>query len=143
MGKSIPVTLGERTFPSKGRAIEFLQQLRDQVPFGQKVPREHNGILLALLSRHQKSEVKIGAGIRHFIVDKAPEWPTACFWIVRVDGSVAKFSFKECITPTGSLAQFREACRTEVWKQTEAFARLSFPDRSELQTCPLSKQSFG
>jgi hypothetical protein len=56
--------------------------------------------LAALLKRHDEMDEKIGVGIAHFKVDKAPEpYSGKCFWIVRSDKSKIDFSFAHCIAP--------------------------------------------
>jgi hypothetical protein len=56
--------------------------------------------LAALLKRHDEMDEKIGVGIAHFKVDKAPEpYSGKCFWIVRSDKSQIDFSFAHCIAP--------------------------------------------
>lgn len=39
---------------------------------------------------------KIGSGVRGFEVRSA-DYGTQCFWILRVDGSDERFSYKSCI----------------------------------------------
>jgi hypothetical protein len=101
MGRSIPVTLGRYTYPSKSAADEALRALRDKHLAGDPILEEDDVELLrAVVAAHPEAAEKIGAGIAGFFVARAPDHPTYCFYLKRSDGTVIDFSWKEALTPT-------------------------------------------
>jgi hypothetical protein len=102
MGRSIPVTLGRYTYPSKSAADEALRILRDKYRSGDPILEEDDlELLRAVVGAHPHAAEKIGAGIAGFFVAKAPQYGTYCFYLARTDGTVIDFSWKEALTPTG------------------------------------------
>ena len=98
MGKSIPMDIGERRFPSKGEAREFFRTILYRYRLGERVSEADAADLSNLLQLHTESEQKFGGGIDHFeIMDGG--YGTRCFKLVRTDGSSDDFSFGHCITP--------------------------------------------
>jgi hypothetical protein len=98
VGRSIPVTVGDRQFSSKGEASSFFKDMLNRYRPGARVVDADAAVLASLLQRHTEAKRKIGAGIDHFEVMDG-EYGTQCFKVVRVDGTWDDFSYIHCITP--------------------------------------------
>jgi hypothetical protein len=144
MGKSIPVTLGRFTFPSKQAAKAALREIRDRHQDGVPILEEDAvDILLEVVAAHPQAKEKVGAGIRGFFVGKAPEFSTRCFYLRRIDGSDTEFSWNETITPTKSIDRLRMACRNAIEDQKTGFKDAKWP-WSDIQprVCPITGEPF-
>lgn len=98
MGRSIPVTLNGITYPTKGKATEFLQSILYSYKIGQTISNPaHIAALNDLLLHHPEAAEKIGVGIQSFFVGDGGEHGGQCFWIRRTDTSTDDFSFKRCL----------------------------------------------
>ena len=98
MGKRRIIKLDTRTFEKAGDATAFFSAMLNRYSIGEIV-NELDGLeLRALLKRHDEQHEKVGVGIAHFEVAKAPDdYKNQCFWIVRIDGTKIDFSFKHCL----------------------------------------------
>ncbi|MCX6973053.1 MAG: DCL family protein [Verrucomicrobia bacterium] len=56
-----------------------------------------------LLLHHKERNEKVGTGVKRFFVDFAPDHPTRCFWIERVDGTKTKFGVPACLVSVRNL----------------------------------------
>jgi hypothetical protein len=65
---------------------------------GDRVNDEDGNDLASLLQRHPRAAEKIGSGIAHFEVMSA-EYNSKCFWVVRTDETMERFSYPACIGP--------------------------------------------
>jgi len=97
MGKSIPVTIGDKHFSKKGDAHLYFKEILNRYFLGDTVSNPEHAFLVAALSKHPEYEEKTGAGISHFTIEKAPDHGTRCFWVNRIDGTKIDFSYKSCI----------------------------------------------
>ncbi|MBY5828656.1 DCL family protein [Rhizobium leguminosarum] len=99
MGKVRSVTVGQRRFTKYGDALNFFTALLNRYSVGSIVSSTDAADLHALLATHSEAEQKIGSGVSHFVVDRAPDnFPGKCFWIIREDGK-DDFSIKHCLEP--------------------------------------------
>lgn len=66
-----------------------------------------------LLQCHVDRAQKIGAGIKRLFVDSAPDHPSLCFWVERVDGVATDFGVPSCLQGIGTLNRqsFRQIIR--------------------------------
>lgn len=96
LGKAIPIRLGNLTFEKKGDALVLVRQTLNRYSPGDRVAPNDEELLRALIERHPDAQLKIGNGIDHFMVRSA-DYGTQCFWVVRMDGSTERFSYKECL----------------------------------------------
>lgn len=79
--------------------------------------------LLYLLYMHPRSEEKIGVGVDHFNIASNAEGSGKGFQLVRVDGSMERFSYKTCIDGVAPTMRSRvtEAFRFSVRDQLAEF----------------------
>ena len=98
MAKARPIDIGTRTFPKAGDAETFFKAMLNKYRTGTRVADEDGRDLLALLDRHDERAEKIGVGVAHFMVLRAPDGYTGkCFWITRTDGTKIDISYKHCL----------------------------------------------
>ena len=99
MGKARSIDLGTRFFAKAGDARTFFSDMLQKYTIGDRLSKEDEADLHALLKRHDEKNDKIGAGISYFCVSSSPEPYTnqRCFWIVRTDGSKEDFSYQHCL----------------------------------------------
>lgn len=98
MGKARPINLTTQKFARVGDAGTFYSAMLNGYPIGERVSDDDAVHLDALLLRHDEETEKRGAGIAHFSVDPAPDYPDQrCFWITRTDGSKIDFSYQHCL----------------------------------------------
>jgi len=98
MGRSKPVNLGHRSFPSQKAATEYFSAMLHGYPPGERVSDSDAADLAELLKRHPNYASKVGVGIDHFEVQEA-DYESQCFRVVRTDGTWEKFSFHPCVAP--------------------------------------------
>ncbi|ABR60068.1 DUF3223 domain-containing protein [Sinorhizobium medicae] len=96
MTKAQSVEIAGHQFPRKTDALAFLKVMLNRYRPGDIVHAEDEVFLLDALKRHPEAAIKIGSGVRGFEVRSA-DYGTQCFWILRVDGTDERFSYKSCI----------------------------------------------
>lgn len=73
-----------------------------RTPHGQEITEGHT-YLMAALACHPDVAEKTGAGVHHFETGPGPDgFGSTCFYVVRVDGSKASFSYKTCLNGKAS-----------------------------------------
>jgi hypothetical protein len=92
-----PITVGRWAFDSKGAATKHIKEVLYRRPLLAVIDGDDHEFLLALLSKHYNAAQKIGAGVKHFTVEKA-RGGTQCFCITHVDGSRDHFSYENCLS---------------------------------------------
>ena len=98
------------------------------------ISRGDYDFMLAVLSLHPAHKLKIGAGVNAIISRQNPVYRnTRNFWVLRIDGSEADFSYTECLTNTSHEKRFYNACRVAVEPFTQMFKR-DFFGRLESKT---------
>ncbi|WP_425989256.1 DCL family protein [Ensifer sp. R-19] len=98
MGKRQLIEIGDETFRSQAEARERFRGILYKYALNQTVDEADDRFLRLALQRHPESAVKVGPGIKRFEVRSA-DYNTRCFWVIRVDDTVERFSFKECYRP--------------------------------------------
>lgn len=98
MGRSKPVSLSSKQFPTRGLAAEYIRGMLRKYRPGDRVSDADAKDVESLLDRHPDREDKVGCGVDHFEVQEA-DFGSKCFRVVRIDGSWARFSYKKCISP--------------------------------------------
>jgi hypothetical protein len=93
-----PVTIGTLTFDSQTAARKFIREVRSRHPLLAPIDGPDHMFLLDLLNKHSRAAEKIGAGVKHFTVEKSIGG-TQCFYITQVDGSHLNFFFDNCLEP--------------------------------------------
>jgi hypothetical protein len=98
MGKARQINIETRRFDRAGDATAYFSAMLHRYGLGDRVNAEDTADLHALLKRHDEIEEKVGSGIAHFAVDRAPDWENQrCFWIVQDDGNRIDFSYQHCL----------------------------------------------
>jgi Protein of unknown function (DUF3223) len=93
-----PIKLTTREFAKKGDAKAYFRGMLKRYKPGDRVNDEDGKDLSSLLQRHPHAAEKIGPGIDHFEVMSA-DYNTKCFWVVRTDETMERFSYPSCIGP--------------------------------------------
>lgn len=96
MAKAQSVEIAGHQFPRKTDALAFLKVMLNRYRPGDTVGAEDKAFLLEALRRHPDAASKIGCGVKSFEIRSA-DYGTQCFWILRVDGTDERFSYKSCI----------------------------------------------
>lgn len=96
MARRHPIKLATRQFATKSETKAYFSAMLRRYKPGDRVNDEDGKDLAALLRRHPQAAEKIGTGIDHFEVMSA-EYNTQCFWVVRTDETMERFSYPSCI----------------------------------------------
>jgi len=98
MGKSIPIKIGEFSYPSKAAAKDAVRELIGKYSFNEKLNNDDKLYCLELFKRHSEYKDKTGCGIKDIEV-KRDEYGHKYFHLFRVDGSDEDISWVHCISP--------------------------------------------
>lgn len=96
MGRSKPISIGDKSFRTQGDAKDFIKELLNSQPLKTPIPEAHHSFLCSLVELHPRATEKIGVGIKHFTVEPATHG-TRCFYITRTDGTRTDFSTGKCV----------------------------------------------
>lgn len=96
------VKLGSLAFPTKKQAKDHFRKMLWGYKPGEVVNDNDALQLASLLKRHPDAAKKIGRGIKHFEVMSA-DFNSQCFWVVRADETIERFSYKACIDGTSDV----------------------------------------
>ena len=108
-------SFNEIEFNTKKSVIEYIQKnILYRYGIEDVLSSDHFNFMMDLLSHHPWKEQKIGNGIETIGVMVSPKWGTKCFCLKRIDGSVTDFSFKECLSPSTLVVDFKKACRAVI-----------------------------
>ena len=144
MHAGIPCSIGRERFDSKkdrrSRIDNILRGHKTGKPI--KDPEDHD-LLCHLLHMHPDAAEKVGPGIKHFSVRKAPEHFSDCFYVTRIDGTSVHFSLVKCLESKGPGSRLKEchyykALRFAVYDQTKLFKDLRFENGANI--CAISKK---
>lgn len=114
MGRSIEISIGDMTFATQRKALEYFKQMLGRYRDGEVITGDDALMLHQLILRHPDN--KVGEGVGHFYKARNPDQPTSGFHLVRVDGTATDFSYITCVKakkPTASDYLYR-ACRFAV-----------------------------
>lgn len=92
-----PVNVGSRNFVRQKDALDFFKEMLGRYSVGDVVLPIDEVDLRALLLLHRDSVHKIAGGVDHFKVME-DGYGGRCFWLVRLDRSIDKFSYISCVT---------------------------------------------
>lgn len=95
MAKAQPVEIAGHKFGRKTDALAFMKVMLNRYHPGDTVNAADGAFLAEALKRHPDAIAKVGPGVRSFEVRSA-DYGTQCFWILRIDGSEERFSYKKC-----------------------------------------------
>lgn len=110
-------TFGGRNFSSKDKVRRWMGEICSAYGPGETITDpEHIRAVTDLLQCHVDREQKIGAGIKRLFVDEAPDHPSLCFWVERVDGISTDFGVPSCLQGIGVLNRhsFRQVIRSVI-----------------------------
>lgn len=130
------ISIGDREFPSKKSATDFVRSILYAYKIGERVTAEHDAFLRDLIDLHPESDLKIGCGISFFTVEQ--NYGSRGFWLTRTDDTITDWSFLACITPPSRRVEAKRAFRTAIRDQILRF-------RSELPNafvCPVSGEQL-
>lgn len=119
-------TICNEQFKNKEEIGEYVRQITKSYRYGEPLSDEHEQFMLTLLAyRGERYFEKVGCGVDHVYIQDSPGshgkiYP--CFYIYRIDGSEADFSWRKCVDdiPSGrskqpwTIKKFHEACRNEI-----------------------------
>lgn len=106
-----------------------------------KIDGHEAAFLRALFDRHPSAVEKFGVGIAQIRVSPVAPYGKIGFEIERFDGTRTHISYKECLTPTGPVFWFSQACRRAVVAQKLAARDHAFGDAVEIP-CPVTGELF-
>lgn len=96
MTKAQPIEIAGERFETKGDALAYMKAMLNRYRPRSSVIATDAVFLAEALKRHPQARAKIGAGVRGFEVRSA-DYGTQCFWILRIDQTEERFSYKSCV----------------------------------------------
>lgn len=112
-------TLGDREFPRKGDAVEYVRGVLWATTLGEPVD---DPLIHALLDSHPERAAKVEFGV--VAIEVHPDdYGKRCFKIRRNTGDLVAFSFRECFKPSTPEQNAKAAMRVEIAAQVSAFRR--------------------
>lgn len=118
MGKSIPITIGDEAFLSKGATKTRVRTIIGQYSFGEYLNAGDMTFFLNLFQHHTEYTSKIGGGIRAIEV-RGDEQGNRYLHLHRTDGTDVDISWSHCIYPKKCEAVVLEALRSSVKEQIQ------------------------
>lgn len=112
-----PVNLGLQSFPSKAAAEAHVRAIKDAYEPGSFLSDEDAEVVLAALQRHPDCASKTGCGVRRIgVFANGKTLSGRGFGVERVDGTIARFSYKVCFAAKNRshADRVREAFRNAV-----------------------------
>jgi Protein of unknown function (DUF3223) len=105
-----------RYFETQRAKREHFSQMLARYPLGIPIPPPDDDDLRDLIELHPDANEKIGVGIDYFFVEQNPPCGSRGFQILRVDGSVVRFSYPACLTGRRASAEeeVNHALRREI-----------------------------
>lgn len=119
-------TIGGRNFKSKKAVADMVRIILESYREGNVLDADDTLFLLDLLQLHPRKEEKIGCGVAYMKRTVSPTWKTACFQLVRYDGSSTEFSWRECLYPSTHDADIKKACREAIKEQIEQAKKAAY-----------------
>lgn len=98
----MPIVIGGRSFPDKKLARDYITSVlchRRYKP-GDALAKEHQALVVELLSFHPQAPEKIGCGVRRILIgycEFSGHRYKRSFWIERADMTLDDFSYMKCI----------------------------------------------
>ncbi len=121
MGKDI-YQFGTHHFSSKEKVKKHAADIREKYPAYATIDKPDDlAFLMDLLRSHVEFKSKVGSGIKRIYQAKAPDYPTHCFYIERMDNSRAKWGIDACIESIEKLNV--ESLRTLTRPDVDAYKR--------------------
>ena len=137
------VELAGKTFESKAAARGYLRQIKERYDIGSYLNDEDTAVVAAAVQRHPQAASKVGFGIRAIgIFANGPTLSGQGFGIVRVDGTIARFSYKQCFESQlrSKTDRVQEASRQAVRPSILLWRDKTFEKHKYEIICPLTKE---
>jgi hypothetical protein len=96
MGKSIPVSIGNKHFASKTEAQDFVRSLVAKYSIGDFLNAEDKAFCLEMFSRHPHYPHKLAPGVDKIQL-RVQEKGTKGFQIYKIDGTNDNISWTDCL----------------------------------------------
>lgn len=123
-------------FTTKNQIVEHVRTLFDRYDVGNFLSNEDFNFVMDLIRGHSRYALKVGCGIQAVRIDLNTEWKKyKMFTLIRVDGSEADVSYRECIYPTSKKQHFAAACRNAVVEDILAFKQRDYERRRDSNNC--------
>lgn len=112
---------GSESFTSQTAVMAHAKAIRSRYAVAETISAPDDiAFLLDLISAHINTAEKVGAGVRRFYHDHAPDHPTSkCFWVERVDGTKTDWGAQSCFKGVAQLNKL--SLREAVSPQVEVF----------------------
>lgn len=125
-------------FRTKNEIVEYVRRIFDKYRVGAYLDAGDFSFVMELLRGHSRYALKVGCGISAVRIDLNTEWKAyKMFTLIRVDGSEADVSYRECIYPTSKRQHFAAACRRSVVPDVLAFKQRQYDEhRDSLNRVP-------
>lgn len=131
------VNIGGREFATKKSAAEEIRRILHAWPIRTPITGNDAKILHALVALHPRSEEKIGNGIQHIAVTRAPH-NNRGFWITRTDGTGIDFSYRTALNgDTSHPGLVRRAMRSSIHQQILDYRHRRFAEPGT-HLCPIT-----
>ena len=125
------IYIGKHRFNYKKDALLYFKNILNSYKCGEILRDDDLDDVTNLLKQHEKSQEKIGLGIKEIKVDEV-RYNTKCFHIVRVDSSTIVFSYIKCINGSSSpTTKFSKACREVIGNDLREVKLSYFKGRSK------------
>ncbi len=125
------ICIGKHQFNYKKDALLHFKNILNSYDYGETLRGSDLDDVVNLLKQHEKSQEKIGPGIKEIKVDEV-RYNTKCFHIVRVDSSTVVFSYTKCINGSSSpTTKFSKACRELIGNDLREVKLSYFKGRSK------------
>lgn len=132
---------GGLAFTSKSAVAAHARELRARYARRETITAPTDiAFLSELFACNVEAHEKRGNGIKRFYWAKAPQHPTECFWIERMDGLETEFGVPACLDEIGRLN--RAALRAAVSSDIDAFRRTKLASGSPHTVSEFSGKSF-
>lgn len=112
-----PYRLADRTFRTKGEAVEYVRAVLRTAPVGEPIV---DPLIHALLDTHPNRAEKIAGGVAAIEI-MINEYGARCFGIRRPTRELVAFSFRECFNPSTHIQNAKSALRFEIIDQINEF----------------------
>lgn len=123
--KAMPQIVNGIRFPSKSALKQHVQQILQSYEYDEVLSEEHQAFMKEFIKGHREYDIKAGKGVKELYVGDSG-WRNKCFYIRRVDGTVADISYISVINSPSQLAQYKQCCREAVYEDNQAFKREFF-----------------
>lgn len=137
-------TIGNYGFRIKADIVVFIRGIVDRYTPGETLDARDFEFIIALLERHPHAIEKMGIGIA-FVRVVLSHYGKKHFELVRTDGGTTDFSWRHCVYPHTTFADFSAACRNTIRADIALFKHNYFSTyaRDGSIVCPVTGELAG